>query len=41
MKYCENCFKEELETHYEDRLGSVFCNEECYIDSLKHRDVVE
>ncbi len=37
--YCENCFKEEVKEYYEDRLGSIFCDKECYLDSAKWRDI--
>jgi len=37
--YCENCFKEGLKTYFEDRTGSIFCDEKCYKESLKHRSI--
>ena len=37
--YCENCFKEGLKSYFEDRLGSIFCDEKCYKESLKHRSI--
>lgn len=41
--YCENCFYEFEEDNHKpifiDSLGSVFCDEQCYLDSLEYRDV--
>jgi len=37
--YCENCFKEHLDTYYEDVFGKIFCNKKCYKESLEFRDI--
>lgn len=36
--YCENCSEEELKEYYEDRLGTIFCNKGCYLDSAEWRE---
>jgi hypothetical protein len=30
VKYCENCFQEELENYVVDSIGGVFCDERCF-----------
>ena len=42
--YCENCgyiFDDCNRPHFEDRLGSIFCDEKCYKESLSYREVEE
>ena len=37
--YCENCFKEDLNNYIIDSFGGVFCDDNCFSDSLEHRDL--
>ena len=39
MVYCENCNKEELKNYIEDSLGSIFCNDSCFSNSLEYRNL--
>jgi len=39
MKYCENCSEENLKDYIIDSLGSVFCNDNCFANSLEYREL--
>lgn len=39
MKYCENCQEENLKSYVIDSLGSVFCCDSCFDDSLEYRNL--